>query len=132
MIEPPAVIGPYRVIGLEYITGLPLQVKLSDYPMLANYRTISRTTCKRCYRTNLFLRFIGYRACFSGWISYNTLEGKAMNYQTYLGQAANWMFSDVHNGMCVVIGIAVVGTVIGIYRSLNYCKFTGRCGRRVL
>ena len=67
MIEPPHVIRPNRVIGLLYLSGLPLQPDLSDHlnqAILSDYHPyyvigLSCTTCKACYQT-IFYRAKDY------------------------------------------------------------------------
>lgn len=53
-----------------------------------------------------------------------------MDYQTILNNAANWFFSDMERAVAIVAGIAIVGVIIGIRRSLDHCRFIGH--RRVL
>lgn len=55
-----------------------------------------------------------------------------MDYQTLINEVSGWLFSDVTNVLYVIGAIAVVGAINGIRLSLNHCKFTGHCGRRVL
>lgn len=62
-------------------------------------------------------------------MSYQTLVNQAEN---LAGDCAAWLFSDVTNVLYVVAGIAVLGVINGIRRSLQYDKFIGHCGRRVL
>ncbi len=53
MSDPPRVIGPARVIGPQHITGLPLQLDLSDYPILTSLSDYPHHLVKMCYRTIL-------------------------------------------------------------------------------
>lgn len=53
-----------------------------------------------------------------------------MNYQTFLTDAMEWMFSDLTRSIWIMGGIAVIGAALGVKHSLNYCK--GRYNGRIL
>lgn len=139
MPKPPWVIGPTFVIGLSHIMGLP--------PTGIGYRTIylhllsdllsqlviglACSTSKAHYRTK---RFISFFLAILYNISYHVgrKAGNKMNIETTLATIQNLIFSDIENTMMVAAGIAIIGAIIGIRRSLNHCSRTYMCGRRVL
>lgn len=55
-----------------------------------------------------------------------------MDYQTFLNDAIEWLFSDINNGLYILGGIAVLGAINGIRRSLKHCRNTRHVGRMIL
>lgn len=149
MVAPPAVFGPTRVIGLFYLSGVPLPAELSDhYPqkVIRPFHPADQRKLigRMCYETMCLhdmqgmlsdSKFFCLRFAFVPIVSYNigrhkrlAQRGKTMDYQTFLNDAASWMFSDITHVLYVVAGIAVVGAINGIRLSLNRCKgpYNGR------
>lgn len=55
-----------------------------------------------------------------------------MNYQTFLNQASDWLFSDPTHWAYVIGAFALVGAINGVRLSMRHCRFTGRRGMKVL
>lgn len=126
-----------------HITGPPLTYTYRTKLYELCYRTFRANRSIFCYRTNLLPLLIGrsspderenlsdhkyfpFLFAFPESVSYHVgvandkqWKVRTMNYQTLLGNATNWLFSDVYHLGCVIGAFFVIVAIRTAYKELS-------------